>query len=190
MLFVVTSCAYTMRRARGRGPVYWLALHAITFQRSSYTKIAIFSVTINPWYRCFVVSLRVVGEKVVTDRRKDRQTHLQTEYRNPRCACAPEQDDSEAITTSLSVHRLLGQHPSLTIRAVETGIRLSRLPACDQAQHHQDPAAIAADSGTVSALLTLLSPFSSATAEYIHPRRSTRSSSLFATFNAEKKKVQ
>ena len=39
----------------------------------------------NPLVSLFVVSLRVVTENVVTDR----QTHLQTTYRNSRCACAP-----------------------------------------------------------------------------------------------------
>ena len=49
MPFVVTSCAFKIHRASGRGggmPVLIcilacsLAFHAITFERSSYTKIA------------------------------------------------------------------------------------------------------------------------------------------------------
>ena len=51
MPFVVTSCAFKTHRASGRGggkPVLIcilacsLAFHAITFERSSYTKIAFF----------------------------------------------------------------------------------------------------------------------------------------------------
>ena len=51
MPFVVTSCACKIHRASGRGrgkPVLIcilacsLAFHAITFERSSYTKIAFF----------------------------------------------------------------------------------------------------------------------------------------------------
>ena len=47
MPFVVTSCAFKIHRASGRGggmPVLIciLAFHAITFERSSYTKIAFF----------------------------------------------------------------------------------------------------------------------------------------------------
>ena len=53
MPFVVTSCACKIHRASGRGqgkPVLIcilacsLAFHAITFERSSYTKIAFFKI--------------------------------------------------------------------------------------------------------------------------------------------------
>ena len=65
-----------------------LGFHTITFERSTFTKIAIFK--IKPV--CPLVSaalLHVVAENVVIDRRTDRRTDLQTKYCNPRCACAP-----------------------------------------------------------------------------------------------------
>ena len=57
MPFVVTLCAFKIHRARGRGrckPVLIcilacsLGFHAITLERSILTKIALFSVALNP----------------------------------------------------------------------------------------------------------------------------------------------
>ena len=74
-----------------------LGLHAITFERSTFMKIAILKSsqcgTEPRWYRFLAALLHVVAENVVTDRWMDRQTDgqtdLQTKYCNPRCACAP-----------------------------------------------------------------------------------------------------
>ena len=59
--------------------------YAITFERSTFTKIASFKnqacVAIKPYISLFS---RLVARNVVTDR----QTHTQDNYRNPR-ACAP-----------------------------------------------------------------------------------------------------
>ena len=78
-----------------------LGFHAITFERSTFMKIAIFkikpcSVVLNPLVSLFgrlvACSGRKRGNRQTdrrTDRQTDRQTDLQTKYCNPRCACAP-----------------------------------------------------------------------------------------------------
>ena len=60
-----------------------LGFQAITFERSTFTKIAIFKIKpvwySTRWYRFLAALLRVVAENVVTDRRTDRQTDRMTD---------------------------------------------------------------------------------------------------------------
>ena len=77
MPYVVTPCAFKIhRRSRGK-PVLicimacWL-LNAVVIRKSPKSPFK----KLSQWYRCFVVSLRVVAENVVTetDGRTDRET--------------------------------------------------------------------------------------------------------------------
>ena len=69
-----------------------LGFQAITFERSTFTKINQASVALNPLASLFGRLVARSGRKRgnrQTDGRTDGRTDLQTKLYNPRCACAP-----------------------------------------------------------------------------------------------------
>ena len=68
-----------------------LGFHAITFERSTFTKITILKSS-----QCGTEPVGIAFGRLVPrsgrkhgNRQTNRQTDLQTKYSNPRCACAP-----------------------------------------------------------------------------------------------------
>ena len=100
MSFIVTSCAFKIHRVSGPGrgkPVLLcilacsLGFHAITLERSTSTKIAIFknqaSVEMNLLVSLFCCLVARGGRKH-GNRHIHRHRHTNQVYRNTRCACA------------------------------------------------------------------------------------------------------
>ena len=93
---VTHACVYFLLRRSKRILISILAcslaFHAITFKRSSYTKIAILKMNLLvSLFRCLVARCcRKRG-----NRQTDRQKSLRTKYSNPRCACAPRVKNGE-----------------------------------------------------------------------------------------------
>ena len=94
MPFVVTSCAFKIHRpsggSRGKPVLICILVCSLTYENRLYKNGA--SVVMNPLvslFCCLVARSRRKRGNRQTDRWTDRQTHLQTKYHNPRCACTP-----------------------------------------------------------------------------------------------------
>ena len=80
-----------------------LCFHAITFECSTFTKIAIFR--IKPGSRLVARSGRTRGDRR-TDGRTDRMT---TKYCNPCCACTPRVNNRACVIAEPRLHQLITQ---------------------------------------------------------------------------------